>query len=79
MFSVGLAVDQNQVGAEVAVTMVCPLADKGMVTMAPGELEIRCQVRYNMCKIRINGAGKASLLFASVIPPEGPGPSNRPH
>ena len=59
--------------------MVCPLTDKGMVPITLGELLVRRQVGHDMRKIRINVAGKASLLFAPVIPPEGLGPSNRPH
>ena len=79
MPGVGLAVDQNHVGPDVAVPMVLPLTGKRMVAMARRERPILRQVGQNTCKVGIKGFGEAAFLLAPVIPLEDRGSPNRPH
>ena len=79
MPGVGLAVDQDHVGPDVAVPMVLPFTGKRMVAMARRERPILRQVGQNTCKVGIKGLGEAAFLLAPVIPLEDRGSPNRPH
>ncbi len=79
MFGVGLAVDQNQVGADVTVPVVFPLPARCVVAMAGRERPVLRQFGHDLREPGIDGPGEAALLLAPVIPLEGRGPSNRPH
>ena len=79
MLAVGLAVDQDQIGPDVTVPVVFPLAGQRMISIMRLKRLIRRQICHDMCKFRIDGVGEPASLLAIVIPSEGRSPSNRPN
>ena len=79
VFGVWLAVDQHQVGADMAVPVVLPLPAQRVVAVARRERPVFCQLGHNARKLGIDGPGEAASSFAPVIPFEDRGPPNRPH
>jgi len=75
----GLAVDQDEVGPDMAVPVVLPLPAKRVVAVARRERAVSRQFGHDTGKLGVYGRGKAAFSLAPVVPPEGRGPPNRPH
>lgn len=58
MSGIGFAVDQDQIGSDVAVPMVLPLTGKRVVAVAWSQRPIFRQLGENARKISIKGSGK---------------------
>ena len=69
--SVGLAVDQHQVGTEMTVPVILPLPAERVVAVPRRQWPVRRQLGHDMGKFGIERPGEAALPLPPVIPFEG--------
>lgn len=73
------AVDQNEIGPEVAIAEVFPLSAERMVAKLCRRRDVIDQIAEDRCKLPRQRATMRALLFALVVAPETRGLFNRPY
>lgn len=76
---VGLSIDQHQVGFDVAIPMVVPVASKCMVPVPRFKGLIICESPKDRLQVSINRCTILPPNLALVVTPELPGRLNPPH
>ena len=79
MKAVRFAVDQHQVGAEVAVPVVLPRTRQGVVPVTRGQRPVGGQFGDGFQQAGVQSPAESALFLALVVPFEGGGAPNRPH
>jgi hypothetical protein len=69
-FVVRLTIDQYEVGTNMAITKIRPLAGKSMVARSPREPRIRDQPANELQKAFVEFGAVSAAFFAFVIPLE---------
>ena len=76
---VGEAIDQHQVGLDMAVAVIFPVPGQGVVVMSLLQGLVGHQLRDHLDKVGIEGFPMSPLLFTLVVSLELTGAANRPH
>lgn len=74
-----LGVDQHQVGLDVAIAMIAPVAGERMILITGRKRFIQCQNLNNSAQISLHRPTMATLQFSLEIAPELAGLLNLPH
>ncbi len=74
-----LAINQHKIRLDMAITMVFPLANQGVVMKPFRQRRIRGQQGDNFDQIVIQRLAVTAFLFSLVVVFEGAGSINRPH
>jgi hypothetical protein len=78
-FGVGQTVDQDEIGLDVAVTMVDPLSNECMISAPQREGLIRQEEGNDCIEIIVQRKTMPASLFPFVVLLEAGGEINRPH
>jgi hypothetical protein len=78
-FSVGLAVDQDEVRADVAIPVVLPFSGKRVIDLARRERRIDHQKLKGFPKQIVEFLAEDAGFFTPIVPFESAGVFNRPH
>ena len=78
-FVVRFAVNEYEIGAQMAVSMVSPLPGQRMIAAARRQRVIGRQGRRDLLELPIEHARETAPLLAPVVALEGRGSFNRPH
>ncbi len=76
---VRFAVDQNEIGPDVAVAVILPLAAKGMIEISPGQRLIFRQHGHCFEQLGVESPALPSGSLSFVVAPEAAGVPNTPH
>ncbi len=78
-FGIGLPVDQHEVGLDVAVAAILPVADQRMVAVPLAQRLVVRQRRHDLDEVAFQRCPMLTLCFAFVVTFELSGALNRPH
>lgn len=76
---VGFAINQDQIRPQVAIAMIAPVSDQGVITIFQVQFPITDQSLEQCAQVRIERFGMATPLLALIIFLERCGTLNRPH
>lgn len=78
-FSVRLAVNEDQIGADMAVAMIVPFANQGMIDVTRWQERVGRQNVDRLLEERVEFLAEGAGFLAPIIPLEAAGVFNRPH
>ena len=71
MIRVGFAIDQHEIGPDMAVAVILPPTRQLMILVTPGQLAVRRQLGNDAPKFGVQGACEPPFLFPPVVTFEG--------
>ena len=79
MVFIRLAVEQYQIGTNMAVAVILPWSDQRMIVIAPGQDLVVRQSGHSVPEVGIQRLGEPAFFLAFVVSLESCGTPNRPH